>query len=88
MDIVVDAGNTNVKIGVYREGQLSDILRIRYENLRSSLSDFFVSNVVDNCIISSVGPDVAWDRLIVCKKMLKLSIRLPLIIPNAYILSG
>lgn len=88
MDIVVDAGNTNVKIGVYREGKLSDILRIRYENLRSSLSVFFASNNVDNCMISSVGPDVAWDRLIVCKKMLKLSIRLSLGLANADMLSG
>lgn len=39
-DIVIDAGNTSVKLGVYAQGQLVDILRMSYEALPKSLPDF------------------------------------------------
>ena len=81
-DIVIDAGNTSVKLGVYVQGQLVDILRMTYEALPKALPDFCRTRPVRYCLVSSVGPEMAWDRLVICKKMLKLSLRLSLGISN------
>ena len=83
MDIVVDAGNTSVKVGVYTDDKLSDIFRVKYEDLSSVLPDFCAAHSVRFVLVCSVGPEVAWDRLVKCKKMLKLSLRLSLGISNA-----
>ena len=83
VDIVVDAGNTSVKVGVYTDDKLSDIFRVKYEDLSSVLPDFCAAHSVRFVLVCSVGPEVAWDRLVKFKKMLKLSLRLSLGISNA-----
>ena len=87
-DIVIDAGNTSVKVGVYAEGRLADIFRVSYEALSSVLPGFCTAHAVRYCLVGSVGPEVAWDRLVICKKMLKLSLRLSLGISNVSQLSN
>lgn len=86
-DIVIDAGNTGVKIGVYSAQGLCRTLRASYETLPSVLTEYCAAHPVRYCLVSSVGPEVAWNRLVRCKKLLKLSLDLSLGIANAAQLS-
>ncbi|MDD4820908.1 MAG: type III pantothenate kinase, partial [Flavobacteriales bacterium] len=88
MDLVIDAGNTKVKIGVCDNDTIINTLVIRYADIADTLKIFCKNNTVNSVLVCSVGPVVAWDRLILCKKMLKLSINTPLGISNTDVLSS
>lgn len=86
-DVVIDAGNTGVKIGVYSRDRLCRVLRADYETLPEVLAGYCAGHPVRYCLVSSVGPEVAWNRLVRCKKLLKLSLSLSLGIANVASLS-
>ena len=87
VDIVIDAGNTSVKVGVFdEEGRLADIIRTSYENLSAVLPVFCAEHAVRYCLVCSVGPEIAWERMVKCKKVLKLSRHMELGISNAAML--
>ncbi len=83
VDIVIDAGNTKVKLGVWKNDALEGIVSLSYDEVHTVLREFCQKNEVRYAIVCSVGPMVDWERLIVCKKMLKLSVKMPLGISNA-----
>lgn len=83
VDIVIDAGNTKVKVGVWENDTLSTIMSISYDEVHTALRDFCRENDVRYAIVCSVGPTIDWERLMQCKKLLKLSVKMPLGISNA-----
>ena len=88
MDLVIDAGNTKVKMGVCENDTITSTVTIKYADVAETLKNFCQKNEVDNVLVCSVGPTVAWDRLILCKKMLKLSINTPIGISNPEVISS
>jgi len=81
--LVVDAGNTNIKLGFFENEQLVRVQRfdhIELTSLKQTIADSFNSGLA---ISSVIAPEISQELLLV-KKGLIISPRTPMPIPNAY----
>ncbi len=54
-NLIIDEGNTNVKVAVYESDTLTDLSIVSFETLEEVLPTFFLVHKISHVILSSVG---------------------------------
>ena len=86
MNLIIDVGNTRVKLALFRQTSLIEDTITPYTLANKTIGKWLQKNEIDNIIVSSVGkPDVIDVNLLTgCKKIIRLDHKTKVPFKNKY----